>query len=184
MQLAELLEAMMIVSFGISWPLSIIRSYRSRSTKGKSVLFSFFILFGYICGISSKLMTHNHNLAFYFYILNITMVPLIFASISEISGWKSKSRNQLSEKAPPKRAVVREGLSRLLFGRKIEAVAKAFQIGSRAPRVFCDGITEVVGIRPGSACIYTVYVSIDLLVCRIEKERDVDGGRVRHLCFL
>ena len=30
MQLAELLEAMMIISFGISWPLSIIRSYRSR----------------------------------------------------------------------------------------------------------------------------------------------------------
>ena len=33
-------------------------------------------LFGYICGISSKLMTHNHNLAFYFYILNITMVSI------------------------------------------------------------------------------------------------------------
>ena len=180
MQLAELLEAMMIVSFGISWPLSIIRSYRSRSTKGKSVLFSFFILFGYICGISSKLMTHNHNLAFYFYILNITMVSidicLYFRNL--------RLEKQISEKAPPKRAVVREGLSRLLFGRKIEAVAKAFQIGSRAPRVFCDGITEVVGIRPGSACIYTVYVSVDLLVCRIEKERDVDGGRVRHLCFL
>ena len=36
MQLAELLEAMMIISFGISWPLSIIRSYRSRSTKGSA----------------------------------------------------------------------------------------------------------------------------------------------------
>lgn len=76
MQLAELLEAMMIVSFGISWPLSIIRSYRSRSTKGKSVLFSFFILFGYICGIVAKLMLHKYNLAFYFYILNITMVSI------------------------------------------------------------------------------------------------------------
>ena len=54
MQLAELLEAMMIISFGISWPLSIIRSYRSRSTKGKSIFFSFFILFGYLCGISAK----------------------------------------------------------------------------------------------------------------------------------
>ena len=76
MQLAELLEAMMIISFGISWPLSIIRSYRSRSTKGKSVLFSFFILFGYLCGITSKFMTHTFNLAFYFYILNITMVTI------------------------------------------------------------------------------------------------------------
>ena len=72
MQLAELLEAMMIISFGISWPLSIIRSYRSRSTKGKSI----FILFGYLCGISAKLIEHNHNLAFYFYILNITMVTI------------------------------------------------------------------------------------------------------------
>ena len=76
MQLAELLEAVMIVSFGISWPISIIRSYRSRSTKGKSVLFSFFILFGYLCGITSKLMLHKYNLAFYFYILNITMVTI------------------------------------------------------------------------------------------------------------
>ena len=76
MQLAELLEAMMIISFGISWPLSIIRSYRSRSTKGKSIFFSFFILFGYLCGISAKLIEHNHNLAFYFYILNITMVTI------------------------------------------------------------------------------------------------------------
>ncbi len=76
MQLAELLEAMMIISFGISWPLSIIRSYRSRSTKGKSIFFSCFILFGYLCGISAKLIEHNHNLAFYFYILNITMVTI------------------------------------------------------------------------------------------------------------
>lgn len=76
MQLAELLEAVMIVSFGISWPISIIRSYRSRSTKGKSVLFSFFILFGYLCGIASKLMLHKYNLAFYFYILNIIMVTI------------------------------------------------------------------------------------------------------------
>ena len=76
MQLAELLEAMMIVSFGISWPLSIIRSYRSRSTKGKSIFFSCFILFGYICGIVAKLMLHKYNLAFYFYILNITMVSI------------------------------------------------------------------------------------------------------------
>jgi len=76
MQIAELLEAAMIVSFGISWPLSIIRSYRSRSTKGKSIFFSCFIQFGYICGIASKLMLHKYNLAFYFYILNIMMVTI------------------------------------------------------------------------------------------------------------
>ncbi len=72
--LAEIFETMMILCFGISWPLSIIRSYRSRSTKGKSLLFMCFIAFGYVCGIISKCMTHTYNLAFWFYFPNIIMV--------------------------------------------------------------------------------------------------------------
>lgn len=72
--LAEILEMLMIVSFGISWPLSIIRSYRSRSTKGKSLLFSCFIWVGYICGIISKCLSHTYNLAFWFYFPNVIMV--------------------------------------------------------------------------------------------------------------
>ena len=76
MQLAELLEAMMIISFGISWPLSIIRSYRSRSTKGKSIFFSFFILFGYLCGIAAKILSGNINYVLVVYFLNLITVCL------------------------------------------------------------------------------------------------------------
>ncbi len=72
--LASLLETLMIISFGISWPLSIIRSYRSRSTKGKSLLFMFMIAFGYLCGIISKILYQNFNLAFWFYFPNIILV--------------------------------------------------------------------------------------------------------------
>lgn len=71
---ANVLETIMIVSFGISWPLSIIRSYRSRSTKGKSLLFMCMIAFGYICGIFSKILSHNFNLAFWFYFPNVILV--------------------------------------------------------------------------------------------------------------
>lgn len=74
MELAAIFEALMIICFGISWPLSIIRSVRSKSTKGKSLLFMCFILFGYFCGVASKFMTHTYNLAFYFYFPNIVMV--------------------------------------------------------------------------------------------------------------
>jgi len=70
----EILEAMMIISFGISWPLSIMRSYRSRSTKGKSLLFMCFIAFGYICGIVSKTLSGTFNLAYFFYFPNVVMV--------------------------------------------------------------------------------------------------------------
>jgi hypothetical protein len=74
MNLASVLETVMILSFGISWPLSIIRSYRSRSTKGKSIMFSVFILIGYICGLASKMLSHTYNLAYYFYYPNVIMV--------------------------------------------------------------------------------------------------------------
>lgn len=72
--ISEILETLMILGFGISWPLSIIKSYRSRSTKGKSVLFMCFIVFGYICGIISKTLMQNFNLAYFFYFPNVIMV--------------------------------------------------------------------------------------------------------------
>ena len=76
MNVPGILETLMIVSFGVSWPLNILKSYRSRTTKGKSLPFTLFILFGYICGIISKVMTQNFNLAFWFYIPNIIMVSI------------------------------------------------------------------------------------------------------------
>lgn len=74
MELASILETLMIISFGVSWPLSIIKSVRSKSTQGKSLPFMLFIFFGYICGLGSKFLSHTFNLAFWFYFPNIIMV--------------------------------------------------------------------------------------------------------------
>ena len=73
---ASILETIMILCFGISWPLSIIRMYRSWSTAGKSIFFSCFILVGYLCGIAGKIINSNYNLAFVFYIINTVMVTV------------------------------------------------------------------------------------------------------------
>ena len=72
--LAEILETMMILSFGISWPINLAKAWRSRSTGGKSVIFDCFIGTGYVCGIISKILTHTFNLAFWFYFPNLIMV--------------------------------------------------------------------------------------------------------------
>ncbi len=76
MNIATILETVMILCFGISWPLSIARMYKSWSTGGKSILFSCFILLGYICGICAKVVAQNYNLAFIFYIINTIMVTV------------------------------------------------------------------------------------------------------------
>ena len=74
--LAEILEIFMIVSFGCSWPLNVIKSYKARTAKGKSIAFLLFIEFGYVCGITSKLINENGFkwYVLFFYVLNFIMV--------------------------------------------------------------------------------------------------------------
>jgi lipopolysaccharide export LptBFGC system permease protein LptF len=71
---SQLFETAMVISFGISWPLSIIKSYKSRTTKGKSIIFLYFILFGYISGVASKIFSSNITYVFVFYVINLIMV--------------------------------------------------------------------------------------------------------------
>ena len=79
--MAEILEIIMIVSFGLSWPLNVMKSYRARTTKGKSLSFLCLIFFGYIAGIASKFMNEAYMAEFsqkwyvlFFYVLNLIMV--------------------------------------------------------------------------------------------------------------
>lgn len=79
--MSEILEIIMIVSFGASWPLNVLKSYRSRTTKGKSLAFLLLIFFGYIAGIASKLVNDSYMsqigqkwYVLFFYILNFIMV--------------------------------------------------------------------------------------------------------------
>lgn len=73
---AGILEAMMVISFGISWPVSIMKSLRAKTAKGKSIFFLCMVFFGYICGILSKLAAGHITYVFGFYVLNLTMVGI------------------------------------------------------------------------------------------------------------
>lgn len=78
---SEILEIIMVVSFGASWPFNVMRSFRARTAKGKSPVFLILISFGYVAGIASKLLNEaymaNFSSKWYvlvFYILNLLMV--------------------------------------------------------------------------------------------------------------
>ena len=79
--MAEILEVIMVLSFGASWPFNVMKSYKARTAKGKSILFLCLILFGYVAGISSKLINEEYMANFatkwyvlFFYCLNFVMV--------------------------------------------------------------------------------------------------------------
>lgn len=81
--MSELLEIIMIVSFGCSWPMNVVKSYRTRTTKGKSLAFLCLIFFGYIAGIASKFLNDAYMAEFaekwyvlFFYVLNLLMVGI------------------------------------------------------------------------------------------------------------
>ena len=54
MVLPQCLEAGMLVCFGISWPVDILKSLRTRRTEGKSLAFMVIILIGYCLGLTAK----------------------------------------------------------------------------------------------------------------------------------
>ena len=98
--MAEILEIIMIVSFGASWPMNVMKSYKARTTKGKSLAFLCLILFGYVAGIASKFMNADYMANFaskwyvlFFYVLNFVMVFTDFCIY-----FRNKKLDKLAEK--------------------------------------------------------------------------------------
>ncbi len=92
MELAvEIFEALTIFCFGLSWPVSIRKSWKSRTAKGKSLVFELFLLVGYAFGIARKFIQWLvldvtvgmepiklaiFILGFFFYVLNFIEISI------------------------------------------------------------------------------------------------------------
>jgi len=90
--LTDLLEALTIFCFGLSWPISIRKSLISKTAKGKSLFFEVFLLVGYAFGIARKTIqvtalgyplenagtfgTVVFILSFFFYVLNFIEISI------------------------------------------------------------------------------------------------------------
>ena len=66
-------EAGMLICFGISWPMSIAKSLRTKHVAGKSPLFMGIVAFGYALGILHKVF-FNYDWILWLYVLNFAMV--------------------------------------------------------------------------------------------------------------
>jgi len=80
MDIVQLCEIGMLLAFGCSWPFNITKSWRSRTARGKSVVFEFIVVFGYCVGLLGKYITWQRTgvLAYstWFYIADILMVAI------------------------------------------------------------------------------------------------------------
>ena len=64
----------MLICFGLSWPISVVKAYKARTTKGQSLPFILLIITGYIAGISAKIINNQFNYVLIVYIINLAIV--------------------------------------------------------------------------------------------------------------
>ena len=104
--IVDLLEALTIFCFGLSWPISIRKSWISRTARGKSLFFEVFLLVGYACGIAKKVIEAGgffgitpkagfiFVLSFFFYVLNFIEI-----SVDVALYFRNKKLDEAADKA-------------------------------------------------------------------------------------
>ena len=70
----QIFEFIMLACFGLSWPISVYKSIKSKSTQGKSVVFIVAIIIGYISGIIGKIINDQLTYVLTIYCFNLIVV--------------------------------------------------------------------------------------------------------------
>ena len=74
--MGAIFETVMLVCFGLSWPINVVKAYKSQTTKGTSLPFIFLIIIGYVAGIIAKVIAGQTNYVLIVYVINLMIVLL------------------------------------------------------------------------------------------------------------
>ena len=66
-------EIGMLICFGFAWPISIMKSIKTKSIEGKSLMFMYVIMIGYLFGMTHKII-YNLDFVLVLYGINFLMV--------------------------------------------------------------------------------------------------------------
>ena len=75
----KIFEWIMLLCFGLSWPISVYKSVKTKSTQGKSAVFMIAIVIGYVSGITGKLVNHDISYVLILYCINLCVVCIDLA---------------------------------------------------------------------------------------------------------
>lgn len=69
----SILEAIMLICWGMSWPVSIIKTLRTKKIYGKSPIFMSLIAIGYVSAILHKIL-YSYDYLVLLYLFNLSMI--------------------------------------------------------------------------------------------------------------
>ncbi len=93
--MSEIFETIMLICFGLSWPINVIKAYKARTAKGTSLAFIILIITGYIGGITAKVLSGNLNYVLIVYLVNLAIVLLNLLVYIRNSALDSKASSSL-----------------------------------------------------------------------------------------
>lgn len=129
MNLAHLFEAGMLVCFGFSWPINVVKAYKAGTAKSTSLAFIFLIITGYVLGIGAKVINHQFNYVLAVYILNLVIVfsnVLVYFRNRALD--KAKENESSGVKQDNKTKVVYAHEEQIVLGGMKETVSKKYNI--------------------------------------------------------
>lgn len=74
--MGSIFETVMLLCFGFSWPMNLIKAYNAKTAKGTSLPFILLIIIGYVAGITAKIVMGQTNYVLAAYVLNLAIVLL------------------------------------------------------------------------------------------------------------
>lgn len=89
---SSILEAVMLVCFGLSWPINAIKTWKSRTAVGTSWIFLALITFGYLAGIASKFAGGTVNWVLAVYFINLAALAANWAVFARNRSLDAKRR--------------------------------------------------------------------------------------------
>lgn len=77
--MAEILEAVMLICFGLSWPMNAYKNYKARTAAGSSWQFILLITLGYVAGIAAKFVSGSLSWVLAVYFINLACIGVNWA---------------------------------------------------------------------------------------------------------
>ncbi|MGN0736814.1 hypothetical protein [Treponema porcinum] len=74
--MSEILETVMLVCFGLSWPINVWKNVKAKTAKNMSLRFILLIVAGYAAGIIAKIHSGAVSYVLAVYILNLVIVAV------------------------------------------------------------------------------------------------------------
>jgi hypothetical protein len=153
---AGFLEAVMLVCFGLAWPVENLRMLRTRQARGKGPAFTGLIMVGYVAGAASKLLLMSDTQAlapvFWLYVLNALSVA---ANVGLQWHFRPRSTQRLSGTRPKGRLAILALVC--AFGLWTPITARSQSPGLTASVGCVDGQPPVGPVKPGDGRFSAAY---------------------------